>query len=188
MTHRGGNRTSTPSLRLPLLSLLLILRLLLLLLLLAAFDAAARLRYSRRSRCLLSSRTPLSLSLSPSFAPPCTHAHTLSFSLSLSSVLLTPLLSSFDAVNPCRDVLFSRFSIAHWLASVDSRDCVMHMQLHLASEYANPIITVKLDRHRLSIADRPNETRVFLTLPPAALLSLPTWHLAKKSRLCAYDL
>lgn len=176
MTHRGGNRTSTPSLRLPLLSLLLILRLLLLLLLLAAFDAAARLRYSRRSRCLLSSRTPLSLSLSPSFAPPCIHAHTLSFSvsLSLSSALLTPLLSSFDAINPCRDVLFSRFSIAHWLASVDSRDCVMHMQLHLASEYANPITTVKLDRHRLSISDRPNETRVFLTLPPAALLSVPT--------------
>lgn len=114
--------------------------------------------------------------------------HTRSRSLSLSSVLLTPLLSSFDAVNPCRDVLFSRFSIVHWLASVDSRDCVMHMQLHLASEYANPIITVKLDRHRLSIADRPNETRVFLTLPPAALLSLPTWHLAKKSRLCAYNL
>ena len=98
----------------------------------------------------------------------------LSLSLSLSFALLTPLLSSLDAVNPCRDVLFSRFSIAHWLASVDSRDCVMHMQLHLASEYANPITTVKLDRHRLSIADRPNETRVFLTLPPAALLSVQT--------------
>lgn len=100
--------------------------------------------------------------------------HTRSRSLSLSFALLTPLLSSLDAVNPCRDVLFSRFSIAHWLASVDSRDCVMHMQLHLASEYANPITTVKLDRHRLSIADRPNETRVFLTLPPAALLSVQT--------------
>lgn len=40
-------------------------------------------------------------------------------------------------------------------------DCVMHMQLHLASGYARPITAVKLDCRRLSPADRPNKTRIF---------------------------
>lgn len=37
----------------------------------------------------------------------------------------------------------------------------MHMQLHLASDYARPITAVKLDCRRLSPADRPNKTRIF---------------------------
>lgn len=79
------------------------------------------------------------------------------FRFSLSVSLPLPLLTP-------RYVLLSRpFSIAHWFADVDSRDCVMHMQLHLASEYASPIIAVKLDCRRLSTTDRPNKTGIFST-------------------------
>lgn len=60
----------------------------------------------------------------------------------------------------------SSFSI--WLA--DSRDCVMHMQLHLASEYASPITAVKLDCRRLSTADRPNKTGIFSPITNARSL------------------
>lgn len=43
----------------------------------------------------------------------------------------------------------------------------MHMQLHLASDYARPITAVKLDCRRLSPADRPNKTRIFSGIIPA---------------------
>lgn len=87
-----------------------------------------------------------------------------SFRVSAFSVSLSfPLL----VVNPS-SVLFSRFSVAHGFA--DSRDCVMHMQLHLASEYASPITAVKLDCRRLSTTDRPNKTGIFSTITTARSL------------------
>lgn len=47
----------------------------------------------------------------------------------------------------------------------------MHMQLHLASDYARPITAVKLDCRRLSPVDRPNKTRIFsnITVVPLSL-------------------
>lgn len=53
-------------------------------------------------------------------------------------------------------------------------DCVMHMQLHLASDYARPITAVKLDCRRLSPVDRPNKTRIFsgITAVPLSLCAL----------------
>lgn len=53
-------------------------------------------------------------------------------------------------------------------------DCVMHMQLHLASDYARPITAVKLDCRRLSPVDRPNKTWIFsgITAVPLSLCAL----------------
>lgn len=47
----------------------------------------------------------------------------------------------------------------------------MHMQLHLASDYARPITAVKLDCRRLSPVNRPNKTWIFSGI--TAILHFP---------------
>lgn len=135
----------------------------------------SRLRYSRPVRAapsvLLFPRAPLShfapLSLSL-LSIPFLSSSTCSILANLYFLSLFPLLPLFSPHYFSRSTLLTPSSSGRPLlcpilcrAFVDSRDCVMHMQLHLASEYANPITAVKLDCRRLSTVDRPNKTRVF---------------------------
>lgn len=152
MIHYAGNRTYA-------LSILLLY----LLLLFDAFDVTCHLRCSRRShrshrsRCLFTPLRPFATPRYPSrpSATPCPAF--CRFPSLFSSLFYFPRPIPFNpvALSFLRDFL-SRTGLRIWI-----RDCVMHMQLHLASDRARPITAVKLDCRRLSTTDRPNKTRIF---------------------------